>query len=513
MIALETLPDEVRQYILDQQATVAQLTQLLKLKEEEIKLLNFRLFGAKSEKLSQAQMDFLFAEPGLTAEEVQKEADLPDAQKANPLPKAKKPRNRNPGRDKLPAHLERRVVTIPCHPKDCQCARCGAERPVIGYETHEELGMEPAKFFIKEVRREKRGSHCQPEQGVATAPAPARITPKGKLADEFIIEVLARKYQQHLPVYRQCANLAEDYGLDLSRATLTQGVLAAGELLRAVVRAQAEEIKRGAYLQGDETTVPVQQSEKTGKNHTGYLWQYSVPGGPVVFDFQMGRGRVGPAAFLQGVRGVLQCDGYEAYDKLGEGIEYAGCMSHARRGFVDAAKLAPLDPLPMDVLGRFNKLYEVERESRAAQDTVAQRLARRQAQSVPLMTALKERLVTIRQNIMPGTKLAKACDYALGQWSRLEVYLQNGLVEIDNNWCEGGMRPLALGRKNWLHLGSEEAGPKVAAIASIIETCRRLDINLREYLTEVLPKLGDWPINRVAELTPTAWKAAKAKKN
>ena len=129
------------------------------------------------------------------------------------------------------------------------------------------------------------------------------------------------------------------------------------------------------------------------------------------------------------------------------------------------------------------------------------------------MAALKARLVAIRQQIMPGTKLAKACDYALGQWSRLEVYLQNGLVEIDNNWCEGGMRPLALGRKNWLHLGSAEAGPKVAAIASNIETCGRLDINLREYLTEVLPKLGSWSINRVAELTPTAWKAAKAKQN
>ncbi len=127
------------------------------------------------------------------------------------------------------------------------------------------------------------------------------------------------------------------------------------------------------------------------------------------------------------------------------------------------------------------------------------------------MAAWKERLVAIRQQIMPGTKLAKACDYALGQWSRLEVYLQNGLLEIDNHWCEGGMRPLALGRTNWLHLGSAEAGSKVAAIASIMETCRRLDIHLREYLTEVLPKSGGWSINRVAELTPTAWMEAKAK--
>ena len=161
----------------------------------------------------------------------------------------------------------------------------------------------------------------------------------------------------------------------------------------------------------------------------------------MVFDFQMGRGRVGPAAFLQGFRGVLQGDGYEAYDKLGEGIEYAGCLSHARRGFVDAAKLAPLDPLPVEVLGRFHQLYEVERESRAAQHPAAQRLARRQQRSVALMAALKARLVAIRQQIMPGTKMAKACDYALGQWSRLEVHLQNGLVDVGNNWCEGGMAP------------------------------------------------------------------------
>ena len=129
------------------------------------------------------------------------------------------------------------------------------------------------------------------------------------------------------------------------------------------------------------------------------------------------------------------------------------------------------------------------------------------------MAALKARLVAIRQQITPETKLAKACDYALGQWGRLEVYLQIGVVEFDNNWCEGGISPLALGRKNWLHLGSAEAGLKVAAIASNIETCGRLDINLREYLTEVLPKLGSWFINRIAELTPTAWKAAKAKQN
>jgi hypothetical protein len=215
---------------------------------------------------------------------------------------------------------------------------------------------------------------------------------------------------------------------------------------------------------------------------------------------------------LKGFRGHLQSDGYQVYAELGEGIVYVGCGTHIRRGFVDAVKVAPLDPVAPEILGRFGQLYAVEREAREGRLSPEARRALRQARSVPIMAALKTRLVEIRQQIQPGGKLAQACDYALGQWSRWEEYLKDGALEIDNNWCEGSIRPLALGRKNWLHVGSPEAGPKIAAIASIVETCRRLDINLREYLLDILPKLGDWPISRVGELTPTAWKAAQAKK-
>ena len=125
------------------------------------------------------------------------------------------------------------------------------------------------------------------------------------------------------------------------------------------------------------------------------------------------------------------------------------------------------------------------------------------------MNALKTRILEIRQQVTPASALAKACDYALGQWARMAEYLKDGQIEIDNNWCEGAMRPVALGRKNWLHVGDESAGPKIAAIISIVETCRRLEIPLRAYLYAILPKLGDWPITRVAELTPMAWKSAQ----
>jgi transposase len=501
------------QVLADLKAEVIRLRRIIQLKDEQIRLLNFRLFGPKSEKLSSAQIPLLLGEVSLTAAEVQQEAERPDAQKQDPLPRAKQPRPNHPGRDPLPEHLERREEIIPCCPQDCTCPKCGAQRPVIGYETREELACEPAKFWVRVIKREKRGSHCEPEQGVATAPAPAQIVPKGKLANEFIIEVLARKYQQHLPVYRQCANLAEDYGIELSRKTLTDGVLAAGGLLSAVVRAQRSELFAGGYLQADETPLPCQTGEKTGRHHQAYMWEFSRPGGSVIFDFQMGRGRAGPRAFLRGFRGILQCDGYGAYDQLGEGIVYAGCLAHVRRGFVEAAKVAPLNPLPPEIIGRLAQLYAVEKQARQGGLGPSARLELRQAKSAPVMAALKTRLVEIRQQIPPGGKLTQACDYALGQWSRLEAYLRDGIIELDNNWCEGAIRPLALGRKNWLHIGSPEAGPKVAAIASIVETCRRLDINLRAYLRDVLPKLGEWPISRVGELTPTAWKAAPAKTN
>jgi transposase len=498
--------------VADLEAENRRLLRIIQLKDEQLRLAILRRFGPKGEKLSGLQAVLLLEEPSVTAQEVAGEAELPQPQKDQPVPRAKHPRPNHPGRERLPEHLERREEIIPCCPEDCTCDKCGAQRPVIGYEVREELACEPARFWVRVIKREKRGSHCLEEQGVATAPAPAQIIPKGKLSNEFIIEVLVRKYQLHLPVYRQCAALAEDFGIELSRKTLTEAILAAGGLLQPVVRAQRLELLAGGYLQADETTVPCQTGERTGRNHRAFIWEFSEPGGRVVFKFEWGRGRDGPREFLQGFRGKLQSDGYGAYDKLGEGIVYVGCMAHARRGFVDMAKLAPLDPLPREVLERFAKLYAVEKEARDGALSFEARLALRQAKSVPLMAALKTRLAEIRQQIAPGGKLSQACDYALGQWSRLEEYLRDGRIEIDNNWCEGAMRPWAVGRKNWLHIGSPEAGPKIAAIASIVETCRRLDINLRDYLRDLLPKLGQWPISRVAELTPTLWKAAQPKK-
>lgn len=507
MVSLDNLPPEARELVESLQAEVARLNRVSALYQEEIRLLNIRFFGPKAEKLSPNQIELLLEEASTTAAEVEKEADRPEAEKVITPTPSRKARAAHPGREKLPEHLERREEIIACHPKDCVCSQCGAPRPVIAYEVKETLMCKPAEFWVQVTKREKRGSHCVEEEGVATAAAPAEIVPKGKLSNEFIIEVLAKKYQQHLPVYRQCAWMADNFGIELSRKTVTDAIMTAAWLLVPVVREQARVILAGEYLQADETTMPCQTQEKTGKNHRAYMWEYSQPGGLVVFDFQMGRGRDGPREFLKTFKGVLQADGYGGYDDLGEGITYAGCMAHLRRGFVDASKLAPNDPAPVEIISHIAKLYAVEEEARAASLSREDRRALRQRKSVPLMSELKTRIVELRHKLMPGGKLAAACDYAINQWPRMEVFLSNGLVEIDNNWCEGAMRPLALGRKNWLHVGSPDAGPKVAAIASIAETCRRLKINLRDYLGDVLPKLADpaTPTSELPKLTPSAW--------
>ena len=184
-------------------------------------------------------------------------------------------------------------------------------------------------------------------------------------------------------------------------------------------------------------------------------------------------------------------------------------MAHVRRKFHEAYLIAKSDPLPLEIIERMGTLYHIESIAREEKMDDDARLALRQAQSVALMKELKARLIEIRAEVLPKSAMGKACSYALGNWPRLEVFLRDGRVEIDNNWCENGMRPIALGRKNWLQIGSPEAGKKIAAIASIFETCKRHSINVREYLLDVLPKIADWPNQRIAELTPLNWKKSR----
>jgi len=459
-------------------------------------------YGPAGEKLSDEQLELLEREPGVSSAEVEAESER--AQLKLPL----KPLKKHPGRQELPAHLPRIEKIIACTPEQCVCGNCGKENSVIGYEKSEQLDVKPAEYFVVVSMREKRACKACEEQGVECAPAPVRIIEKSLASDRVVIDTVVSKYADHLPLYRHSAILQRETGIDLSRATLDGWVMRVGELLGPITVAMGQELLSGSYIQADETTVGVQMHDGRGKNHQAYLWQYSRPGGPVVFDFRMGREREGPKGFLGNFEGILQSDGYGAYDQIGgEGIVHAACWAHARRKFFDAVKLNPKDQTSIQIVAQMNELFSIDAKARDEALSQIDRHLLRLEKSKPLLVQIKAAIEAARAAALPKSALAKACNYTLTLWSRLSRFLEYPELELSNNWVENSMRPVALGRKNWIHLGSKEAGPRVAAIVSIVETCRRLSLPIRDYLGSVLPGLADFPINRVAELTPSAWAA------
>jgi len=285
-----------------------------------------------------------------------------------------------------------------------------------------------------------------------------------------------------------------------------------GYLLSAIVMAMQKEVRRGGYIQADETTVMVQRpEEKKGRNHQAYLWQFGNPGGSVVFAFHLGRGGEAAESFLNGYTGMLQTDGYAGYNKAARSASvHAGCWAHLRRYCVDAVKLNPLDAVATWFVERMDALFAVDREAAGARLTPASRLELRQEKSAPMVEEIHQKLLAVKATVLPKSKLGEAVGYALGQWPGMTVFLRQGEMELSNNLAENSMRPIALGRKNWIHIGSVEAGPRVAAILSIVETCKRLDIPVRQYLADVLPGLADRKTSEVAGLTPLAWKLRRS---
>ena len=500
--------------ILHQRDTrIAHLELQLKIREEQLRIERIRKYGPKGEKLSHDQVLLLDLEPGVQAGEVEKEAELAKADKAlgeadTKKQKAKKtgPRyiNAHPGRSPLPAHLPREEVIIPC-----------TEAPhgeLIGYEIKEELMIKPAEFKVQVIKREKRKITVAGRSTILTAPAPSRIVEKGQFDNSVVIELLVSKYCDHLPIYRQRRIWKRDYGVDLPDSALLRPLFKAADLLTPLARAIGVELKAGGFIQADETRVAVLQQDGKGRNDTAWFWQYSKPGGLVYFDYQDSRSRAGPSGFLADFFGRLQSDGYEVYTALGRKLlSHAGCWAHVRRKFDEARKVAPKE-VPcrrsQEVLDLIAKLYLVEKEARDQGLGSAERHALREDRKVSeQLQTIKERVVEIRQKALPASLLSKACDYTLNQWEKLAVYAQDGEIEIDNNWCENAMRDIAGGRKNWMHLGSQESGPKVAAIMTVIASAQRAGHNVRRYLTAVLEKLSnpEFKITQIATLLPGNW--------
>jgi transposase len=280
-------------------------------------------------------------------------------------------------------------------------------------------------------------------------------------------------------------------------------------MLAPVVWTMRRELLAGSYIQADETTVDVQMHDRRGKNHQAYLWQYGTPCGATIFDFHMGRGREGPAHFLDKFEGILQTDGYVSYVRGvgGPKMVHAACWSHSRRQFVDAIKLNKLDAASISIVELMDKLFAIDARARNEKMDHTARHALRQQEAPPLLDKIYAQILELSKNVLPKSAAGEACAYTVKLWKKLTCFLEYPELELSNNLAENSMRGVALGRKNWIHIGSQQAGPRVAAILSVVESCRRLRIPVRDYLNEILPGLADRSIQQVAELTPAAWAA------
>ena len=498
----------------DPQARIEMLEQALhwanltiQKKDAEIRLLEERLrkqrigfLGPASETLSDLQLELLVEEePSVTREEVDAEA-----RRERMATAPARERKRHPGRKPLPENLPRIEEVIGCQ---ANCTHCGGETRVIGYDTSEVLDREPAKWFVRVIKREKRS--CGKCSRVEMPPMAPRIVEKGLASDRVVIETVVAKYCDHLPLYRQEAILEREVGVEISRATLDGWVMRVGELLQPVAEAMRADLLRASYLQADETIVPVQMHDGRGSDHQAYLWQYGSPGGETVFDFQLGRGRDGPAKFLKGWNGILQTDGYQVYEQVGgPGLIHVGCWAHARRKFVDAVKVNPKDGAAIQMVTRMDALFLVDRHVRQQKLSAEERAALRREHAQEWVEEIHAECKNVRVHLLPKSALGEAVNYTLNMWPKLKRCFDHAEVELSNNIAENSMRPVALGRKNWLHVGSAKSGPKVAAILSVVESCRRLDIPVKDYLLAVLPGMNQRTLSEVSLFTPARWKAA-----
>jgi transposase len=286
---------------------------------------------------------------------------------------------------------------------------------------------------------------------VVTVPLPVRIIEKSLASDRLVIDTMVEKYCDHSPLYRQSATLLRDTGVEISRATMDGWVLRVGELLMPVVEAMRKELIGGSYIQADETPVAVQMHAGQGKNHQRYLWQYGRPGGGVVFDFRLGRGRDGARQFLGQFDGILQTDGYAAYDGVGwRNMIHAACWAHVRRQFFEAVQLNPKDPLATPIVARIDDLFAIDAESRQQGLTVAARHIRRQERAPTTLEVLRKRIEMTQIKALPSSALGKACQYTLRLWHKLTRFLEHSELELSTNLAENSMRPAAIGRKNWI---------------------------------------------------------------
>lgn len=405
---------------------------------------------------------------------------------------------RKPVRQALPSHLPREVVVI--EPEE---DTAGLRK--IGEEVTETLDYRPAKLVVMRRVRPKYVDPKAEERGVVIADLPPRPLEKGMAEAALLAHVAIEKYADHLPIYRQVQRFKRQ-GITIAESTLGGWIATTADLLGPLYDALRREVVASGYIQADETPIPVQDQNKKGTTHRGYYWVYHAPApGLVVMDYQQGRSRAGPAAWLDGYKGALQSDGYRAYEHFDglPGITGYGCWAHARRYFFEAKDN---DAARAEyALREIKKLYAIEREL-AGSEPEARREARHE-RAVPVLDVFRVWLEANRG--LPKSPWGKAVNYALARWEKLTRYTKDGHIEIDNNLVENAIRPIALGRKNYLFAGSHDTARRAAVIYSLLATCKKHDVNPQTWLADALARIPTHPHKQVADLLPHHWKQRK----
>jgi len=413
-----------------------------------------------------------------------------------------------PRRARLPPGLPRLEIYHEPDSSVCTTPGCGCALKRIGEDISEKLDYTPGVFTVE---RHIRGKWvCARCDTLTQAPVPAQVIDKGIPTAGLLAQVLVAKYADHVPLYRQESIFARA-GLCLPRSTLGAWVGVCGVRLQPLVDALKNEILNHAVLHADETPVAMLKPGNK-KTHRAYLWTYA-PGAfedlkAVVYDFCESRAGAHARSFLGDWKGALVCDDYGGYKAgFAGGILEAGCMAHARRYFFEL-HASNKSQIAQQALQYIGQLYEVEREVKGLHTDERQRI--RQAKSKPLADALHQWMVLQRSQITDGSATAKALDYSLRRWGALTRFVNDGQLPIDNNWAENQIRPVAIGRKNWLFAGSLRAGQRAAAVMSLIQSARLNGHDPYAYLKDVLTRLPTHKASQIADLLPHRWQPAQA---
>lgn len=437
----------------------------------------------------------LVNQPTLFAELV-KEVEPLEKEETTTVSYERKKKKHN-GRNSFPKHLPVKEVIIEPLEDTTGLVR-------IGEEVTETLDYTPASIVIIRTIRPK---YAKPNnEGVIIGDLPIRPIPKGIAEASLLAFILVKKFLDHLPFYRQIQIFKREYGWDVSKSTLNDWMAACTKLLEPLYNLMLEKILASGYVQADETGLKVLDTNKKGDTHKGWMWLYYAPEQKMVyFNYRKGRGQHGPKEILKGYEGYLQVDGYTVYDIIGKdpNIKLAGCLAHVRRKYFDAKKNFPMEA--NKVLGLIKKIYLLERKYKEEKLTIAEKTKKRQEEILPIMSEWKNWIDKQILIATPKSDLGKALTYSVNQWHKIETIINNGRIELDNNLIENAVRPLALGRKNYLFAGSHSGAERIAILYSMLHTCKKNDVNPYLWLKDVLNRLPNQSILKLEELLPNNW--------